>query len=220
MDHIDYVAGSVEFLKCRIDLSKRPMIPRPETEYWTEQAITELRKRVLEIVSPSQLRCLDLFAGSGCIGIAVLKHVPGSFVDFGEKEKKLLSQIRINAKLNHIPKNRYRVIQSDVFSNVKEKYDCIFANPPYVALSKISRVQESVLEHEPLSAIFGGEDGLRFIRPLLKEARFHLKPGGTLYFEFDSWQKKAIETLLKKNQYTSFKFHKDQYGNWRYLSAY
>lgn len=210
-EHVDYIIGFVEFLGCKIDLSKKPMIPRPETEYWVEKAIQDLKKR------EGKIRCLDLFAGSGCIGIAILKHIPGSFVDFGEKEKRFVQQIRISIDLNRISKKRYRIVQSDIFRNLRGSYDVIFANPPYVPSLNIEHVQASVLEQEPLGAIFGGKDGLEYIKPFLKEAVEHLKSNGRIYLEFDSRQKEEIKKLLKKNGYDSVQFFRDQYKKWRYL---
>lgn len=217
-EHVDYVIGFVDFLGCTIDLSKKPFIPRPETEFWVEQAIEQLRKQVLFSSRPP-IRCLDLFAGSGCIGIAVLKHIPQAVVDFGEKEKRLLSQIRLNAKNNGIEKNRYRVLHSDVFSGIKGKYDYIFANPPYIAESKKSRAQTSVLKHEPREALFAGKDGLNIIRKFLNQAKYFLAPGGKIYMEFDSPQKGQIEKFLKRYTYKSWKFQGDQYGKWRFVVA-
>ncbi len=207
--HIDYLIGFVEFAGCRIDLSKKPFIPRPETEFWVEQATQKIQ-------SPRS-HILDMFAGSGCIGIAVLKHMPNAIVDFAEKEKKFLEQIKINARLNGIDSKRYQVIQSDMFSKVKRKYDYIFANPPYIAESKKSKVQKSVLENEPRSALFGGKDGLLYVRQFLKEAKNHLNPNGKIYMEFDSFQKRPIEKVLKQNIYNNFEFFRDQYKKWRYV---
>jgi len=235
-EHIDYVIGWVDFAGCRIDLSKRPLIPRPETEFWVDKAIRDIKRSHYTFSSrftpsaawgPTRLgrkhsaraslvRFLDLFAGSGCIGVAVLKHIPWAKVDFGEKEKKLLNQIIINTKLNGISPKRYQIFQSDIFSNIKEKYDYIFANPPYVAEARKAKVQKSVLEQEPKGAVFGGKDGLYYIRKFLKEAKGHLKPDGKIYMEFDSFQKQAIAKLLKQFGYTRFEFFKDQYGKWRY----
>ena len=221
-EHVDYVIGWVEFLGCKIDLSQKPLIPRPETEYWTEQVIQEIRcKRSWDCPStagtvPATFQVLDLFAGSGCIGIAVLKHIPWAKVDFAEKEKKFLKQIEINAKLNGIAPNRYRLIQSDVFSNIKRKYDYILANPPYVAESRSQRVQKSVLEQEPASAVFAGKDGLTYIRKFLKETKNYLAPRGIVYLEFDSHQKAEVMKLAKAAGAKEVKISKDQFGKWRY----
>lgn len=234
-EHIDYVIGWVDFAGCRIDLSpslagpkprlawsKRSLIPRPETEFWVQQVIRELRGQNFEIdfkISPSSLpslRILDIFAGSGCIGIAVLKHIHGAFVDFAEKDKKLLKQIAINAKLNRIDSRHYRVFQSDVFSNVKGKYDYILANPPYVAETRKAKVQKSVLEQEPRNAIFGGKDGLYYIRKFLKRVGDYLVPGGVVYLEFDSYQKPILKKIIQEAGASDLAFCKDQFCKWRY----
>ena len=254
-EHVDYVIGFVDFLGCRIDVSKKPFIPRPETEYWVERAIQEMlgtkflnnrlvqtpaslaacplgdfppHRRTGKIASESlfknsalshlsSLKCLDIFAGSGCVGIAVLKHIPWAYVDFGEKDKRLLSQIRLNVKRNGIKKTRYRVIQTDVFSGIKKKYDYIFANPPYIAELRKNKVQSSVLRHEPREALFAGKDGLDIMRVFLRQAKDFLVEGGVIYLEFDSFQKPAIERYLKKAGYQSWQFFKDQYGKWRWV---
>jgi len=211
---VAYVIGFVDFLGCKIDLSFRPLIPRPETEFWTEKAIEDIEKS-----GRKKVRCLDIFAGSGCIGVAVLKHAPVAVVDFAEKEKKFLEQIKLNARLNNLSPKRRKFIQSDIFSNISGIYDYIFANPPYVAKRKNAVVQKSVLEWEPAGAIFGGRDGLFYIRKFLKEAEKHLSAGGKIYMEFDSRQKNEIAGILKRLGYGNVNFYKDQYGRWRYLTA-
>ncbi|HBA52799.1 TPA: hypothetical protein DCY68_03330, partial [Candidatus Azambacteria bacterium] len=211
---VAYVIGFVDFLGCKIDLSFRPLIPRPETEFWTEKAIEDIEKS-----GRKKVRCLDIFAGSGCIGVAVLKHAPVAVVDFAEKEKKFLEQIKLNARLNNLSPKRRKFIQSDIFSNISGIYDYIFANPPYVAKRKNAVVQKSVLEWEPAGAIFGGRNGLFYINKFLKQARGHLKPEGKIYMEFDSRQKNEIAGILKRLGYGNVNFYKDQYGRWRYLTA-
>ncbi|MBI2577656.1 MAG: methyltransferase [Candidatus Wildermuthbacteria bacterium] len=162
------------------------------------------------------IKCLDLFAGSGCIGIAVLKYIPWAKVDFAEKGKKFLKQIEINTKLNGIAPERYRIVQSDVFSNVKGKYDYILANPPYIPQKSKHQVEESVLQWEPHGALFGGEDGLDYVRILIEQGRDHLNEGGKIYVEFDSPTKKDVEEILLK-QKLLYCFCKDQFGKWRYV---
>lgn len=216
-EHVDYVIGFVKFLGCKIDLSKGPLIPRPETEYWVGQAIQEVQKSN-NCKRNVPVACLDVFSGSGCIGIAVLKRVPNTVVDFVEKDKRFCNQIVINVKINGINPKRYRVVQSDIFSGVKnKKYDYIFANPPYIAESRKNRVQASVLRHEPREALFAGKDGLDVIRSFLSEAKDFLLPGGKIYLEFDSFQKPLITKIMRSHNFHTFEFFKDQYGKWRYL---
>lgn len=211
---IDYLIGFVEFLGCKIDLSKRSLIPRIETEFWVEKAIADIKKSV-----PESAVCLDLFAGSGCIGFAVLKHIYGAQVDFADINIGCLQQVVINANCNGILSDRYRIIRSDAFGSIKGKYDYIFANPPYLARVKSKSIQPSVLRWEPPDALWGGEDGLRYIRILLRDARKYLKTKGKIYFEFDDYQKDDIEKILFEYGYNGHQFFKDQFGKWRYAVA-
>ena len=210
---LDYVIGFTEFLGCKIDLSKKPLIPRPETEFWVEEAIKEIKK-----IKKRGLRCLDIFSGSGCVGVAVLKNTVSLLCDISEKDKKLLEQIKINLKINKIKPNRYKVIQSDVFKNIKGKYDFILANPPYIGKNKKNKIQKSVLEYEPKKALFGGEDGFIYINKFLGQAKKRLNEGGGIFMEFSPEQKNQIEKIILKHKYSNYEFKKDQYGKWRWVS--
>ena len=211
---VDYLIGFVEFAGCNIDISFKPLIPRAETEYWVQKSIEDMQS------SPKRktnIQCLDMFAGSGCIGIAVLKKINNSHVEFVEKEKGFIQQILFNLKRNKLSKQRFSIICSDVFGEIKGTYDYIFANPPYIAQKREKSVQSSVLTYEPKDALFAGKDGLKYIKKFLKEARYHLAENGKIYLEFDSPQKKEINMLLKEYNYSSWKFHKDQYNKWRFV---
>ena len=261
---LDYVIGFTEFLGCKIDLSKGPLIPRPETEFWVEKAIEDIKKekkkeekevnknlpeieRSFNFWQIYNLRVLDIFSGSGCIGISILKHIRNAKVVFAEKDKNLLKQIKINLKINQpsltcaTPKAparreatawRSKIIQSDVFSNITGKYDYIFANPPYIAEIRKNKIQKSVLKYEPKTSLLGGRDGLFYIRKFLKEAKKYLNKNdpalpvpprrdgmgaSKIYMEFDSIQKKEIEKMIKTLKYNKYQFFKDQYNKWRYV---
>ncbi|MBP8617726.1 MAG: HemK family protein methyltransferase [Candidatus Pacebacteria bacterium] len=215
---LDYIIGFTKFLDCKIDLSYRPLIPRSETEYWVEKAILEIKESYFShLTSKKQIKILDIFSGSGCIGIALLKHLPWATVILAEKNKNFILQIKKNLRLNNISSKRYKVVPSDIFSRVQGKYDYIFANPPYVANSRIKRVQKSVLKWEPHEAILGGSTGLYYIDKLLKQAQNFLKPKGAIFLEFDTWQKKDLEKLLKKCHYTQWSFRPDQYQRLRWV---
>ncbi|MFH0792310.1 MAG: peptide chain release factor N(5)-glutamine methyltransferase [bacterium] len=211
---VDYIIGYCRFLGCHIDLSKKPLIPRPETEWWVEQAINEIKNNGIR----KDYSFLDIFSGSGCIGIGLLKNIDGCHVDFVEINGCLVKQIKINVALGKIKNNRYRVIKSDIFGKVEKKYDIIFANPPYIPEARLKKLPLSVKQFEPHQALFGGNDGLSLINLFLEQAKGHLKKNGLLHMEFDSQQKKSIELILKKYGYRA-EFLKDQYGKWRYLTA-
>lgn len=205
----------MEFLNCRIDLSKWNFRPRAETEFWVKKAISAVSRRSQRY---GVFEVLDMFAGSGCIGIAVLKNIKNSRVDFADIDKKALEQIKINLKLNKISPGRCKIYQSDLFKKLKnKKYHFIFANPPYVAEERRGEVQPQVLKYEPKRALFAGPQGLDAIKKFLKEAKKHLKKKGAVFMEFDPLQKADIELILIKEKYRKFKFNKDQFGKWRWL---
>lgn len=206
----------VEFLGCRIDLSKRPMAPRPETEYWVEQAITAIRNRVSK-EPRNPVSVLDIFSGSGCIGIAVAKHCLNAHITFADKSPTMLEQIKINCANNELGIMNYELIQTEVFSGISKKYDFILANPPYVALGT---GVGGIMDQEPPEALYAGHDGLTVIRPFLFQAREHLASSGQVWLEFGSEQKETVTDLLRTyNYYQNFNctFHRDQHGAWRYV---
>ncbi|OHA82271.1 MAG: hypothetical protein A2675_00475 [Candidatus Yonathbacteria bacterium RIFCSPHIGHO2_01_FULL_51_10] len=137
-------------------------------------------------------------------------------VDFGEHDVNLLAQIEKNITLNGIDAARTRVIKSDIFSNISDTYDYIFANPPYIPKAHGAALPDSVKKFEPYQALFADDDGIFFIKKLIAEAPKFLAPGGSLFIEFDSEQKDEIETLVAKNpSWQRVEFMKDQYGAWR-----
>ncbi len=211
---VDYIVGYCHFLGCHIDLSKKPLIPRPETEWWVEKAVNEIK----ESGTKKRYSFLDIFSGSGCIGIGLLKNIGNCRVDFAETSERFIKQIKINIAFNKIRKDRYQVIKSDIFDKIKGKYDAIFANPPYIPKACLNNLPLSVYKFEPHQALFGGKNGLSLIEPFLRQAIGHLKKNGLIYMEFDSPQKKSIGIMLKKYGYRA-EFLKDQYGKWRYLIA-
>jgi len=217
---VAYLIGWQPFLNCKIDLSLRSFIPEPETEYWTEKAIEIIKNSKLKVKSHNRTKIADVFSGSGCIGVAVLKNVKNAQVDFYEIDKKALKQIKINLRINGILASRCRVISGDAFKKLKKDYDFILANPPYLTPRRKTAIQPAVYKYEPLNALFGGNDGLLYIKKLLCLARHHLKRDGQIWMEFDSWQKKEIEKLLKKFGYRRWQFFRDQYGCWRYVQIF
>lgn len=202
---LDYVIGWRLFLGSLIDLKYKPLIPRDETEFWVENTIKSIQKK-----NP---KCLDIFSGSGCIGISLLAHIPDSQVTFSDIYTK---QINRNLKLNKIDKKRYKVVQSDLFENINDTFDYIFANPPYIP-EKSEDVQKSVSDYEPYEALYAGKDGLKIIKKFLKQVKKYLNLNGIIYLEFNSDQKEEIKRICKD---WKVKFYKDQFDQWRWCKIY
>lgn len=205
-----YVIGHVPFIDVTVDLSCHPLIPRVETEYWVERVLQSLK----EERAPRHV--LDIFSGSGCIGIALARTFPEANVDFAENDAGFLAQIKKNITLNRIDASRTHVIKSDVFSHISGTYDHIFANPPYIPKAHEATLPDSVKKFEPYQALFADDNGLFFIQKLISEAPKFLTPGGSLFIEFDSEQKDTLEAIVTQDpSWQSVEFMKDQYDVWR-----
>lgn len=206
---LSYLIGWVPFLSATISLSSHPLIPRPETEYWTKKAIDEMR----EIEHP--LRVLDLCAGSGCIGISVLQKIPNAVVDFAEINTAHHATISENIIKNDIDPARARIFGGDLFDELTDSYDYILSNPPYID-SEANTVDINVVEHEPHEALFGGEKGFQIIERILHTAPSHLREGGVLCIEHEPAQVALISKTAQSLPYSSLQHEMDQYGVLRY----
>lgn len=204
----EYLLGEVVFCGAKVDLSLRPMIPRPETEFWVKQAIDDLLATRRQFV----LRVLDLFSGSGNVGLAVAKNIPEATVDFIEYDPKLKSGIEHSIIRNNIKKLRTRVLTGDTWEGAGGTYDVIFAVPPYVPPQMKDEVMQELGAESPLS-FFDKEDGYYYHKQVLARAKEFLKSDGVLYLEFDITQREQIEQLVKDNGYQNYSFLKDPYGH-------
>lgn len=210
--HEDYTRGWVPFLGTTIYIDSRPLIPRVETEYWTELVIAEMLANTrpperLGRAGVFAIRVLDLFAGSGCVGVAVLKHVPNAIVDFGELESRHFGTIEKSVRENGIDPKRTRMIQTDVWSNITDRYDVILANPPYLDTSD----QTLGLAHEPGEALYAGEGGMELVKKTIEGAGVHLKPGGSIWIEHGDTQAAQVATICRHAGLSS-SIIPDQYG--------
>jgi release factor glutamine methyltransferase len=205
----DYARGTVPFLGCTIHLDSRPLIPRFETEFWTEKAIEKIKSATRSVT------VLDLCAGSGAIGVAVLKHTSNTRVDFGEIDPSHLPTIAKNISANGIDPERARIFQTDMWSVLNDRYDFILTNPPYIDEKNIDRVQDSVIAFEPHTALFATDNGFALIEIILTGLPEHLSSAGVAFIEHEPEQAERINTTAKKLGLT-VTHQKDQYGVFRY----
>ncbi|HEX5774622.1 MAG TPA: peptide chain release factor N(5)-glutamine methyltransferase [Candidatus Paceibacterota bacterium] len=210
-----YVIGWVPFLGLRIDLSSRPLIPRPETEWWTSELLHDLGMRY----GTRRFRLLDLCAGSGAIGLSVLAKFPNAEVAFGELEPAHTAAIKDSIALNNLDASRASVACGDLFAPfAEERFDVIATNPPYVPDGRA--LEPSVTDYEPASALYAGADGLSLIRRIAAEAPRHLAPAGVLWMECDIENIAEAQDLLPEGGAASAEIRNDQYGRPRVVVGY
>ncbi len=202
---LGYVIGWVPFLDTKIRLDSKPLIPRPETEYWVNLYLNS----VVEKNTP--LRILDLCAGSGAIGVAVANALPNTQVDLVEIDEAHHPTILVNLQQNGIDTSRAHVIGGDLFDVVPQdvRYNYILTNPPYIDPA-LDRTEASVKDHEPHRALYGGVKGTELISRIIEGAPDHLEPGGQLWIEHEPEQTSAIHSLSLE-RYASVRTEKDQY---------
>lgn len=217
-----YVIGWVPFLGLKIYLDSRPLIPRPETEWWTEELIkarTESNTIYGINGSKGSLRVLDLCAGSGAIGCAMLKSIPDARVSFGEVTPAHEATIRKNIEENNLDAARADIRIGDLFAPFAgETFDVIATNPPYIPTERV--LEENVIGFEPHEALLGGDDGLAIIRRIARDAEAHINEGGMLWLECDTEHAEAARELITKGGVKKAEIRTDPYGRPRIIVGY
>jgi release factor glutamine methyltransferase len=207
---IAYIIGWQPFLGLKIYLNSRPLIPRPETEWWTEQLLTNLEVQLPIGSWTSKLRFLDLCAGSGATGCAALAKLSNAQVYFGEIDRAHKATILKNIHENNLDGSRAHICIGDLFEPFKGiKFDVIAANPPYIPENR--KLPKSVADYEPALALYAGADGLDFIRRIAKKLPKHLAKNGIAWVECDSPTAETARALFE-SQNLNAKIKTDQYG--------
>jgi release factor glutamine methyltransferase len=192
---LQHIVGSTSFCGLEIKVSRDVLIPRPETELLAEGAWEFLRARSGPV--GQAVSVLDFGTGSGCLAIAIARHVPDARVRAVDISAAALQVARENAARHNLA-DQVTFVQSDGFQALDRelRFDLVVANPPYIPTGEINQLAPEVREHDPHLALDGGEDGLAFFRRLAKEAPDWLLPGGRLMCEFGDGQAPALKQIF------------------------
>ncbi len=186
---LQYALGNTDFYGIRLAVNKNVLIPRPETEELAERAIAEVSAMQSE---GRKIRVLDLCTGSGAIALAVaLKS--GAEVSASDVSEGALQVARANA-LNADADIKF--IKSDMWTDIADEFDVIVSNPPYIPTEDIKTLDGRVKGFEPLLALDGGDDGLRFYREIALGLDGHLAKDGALLLEFGINQADAVAGIF------------------------
>ena len=107
-------------------------------------------------------RILDLCTGSGCLAILAARAFPKARVDAADISSAALAVAARNVRQHKLGK-RVRLIRSDLFKELKGRYDLIISNPPYVSTPAMRKLPPEY-RYEPGIALAGGGQGLDFVR--------------------------------------------------------
>lgn len=207
------ILGRQSFYGLDFYVNENVLIPRADTECLVDLVLedyAELAKT--EKGNSLPLRILDLCTGSGCIGIAVAKHLPYQELLLVDLSEKALAVAKKNAE-KHLGGN-VRFLQSDLLTAVHEKrFSLLLSNPPYIVSKVIPGLEREVSEYEPKMALDGGEDGLLFYRRIAREAKKVLLPGARLYLEIGYDQGESVKDIFQKEGYEEVEVFPDLSGN-------
>jgi len=185
---LDYVLGNTDFCGIKINVDKRVLIPRFETEVLAAEAVKLINAK------GDGAKALDICTGSGCIAAYIAKN-SGCEVVAADVSEQALEVAGVNLKGLGV-----KLVRSNMFDNIDEKFDVIVSNPPYVRTADIDGLAPQVTA-QPRLALDGGADGLDFYRQIAKSVRSYLARDGILLLECGEGQPEEILKLFEKRDY-------------------
>ena len=192
---LSHLVGFEYFYDRKFKVTSDVLSPRMETEELVYKVIDYIRKNNL-----TNIKILDLCTGSGIIGITLKKELE-------EFDVKILASDISSRALTVAKENASSLeadisfVESDLFSNIKDKFDIIVSNPPYIAHDDKKTIKENVLNYDPHLALFADEEGMYFYRNIIEKSRPYLNEKGIMFFEIGYDQKEKIITLGENNKF-------------------
>jgi release factor glutamine methyltransferase len=219
-----HLTGKQEFWGLECQVTPDVLIPRPETEHVVEVALDRLAVRELRAgrspkLSGDGVTIVDIGTGSGCIALALAKELPSAIIYASDISSAALHVARRNAERLGLAA-RMRFLESHLFDAfLPLKFDLIVSNPPYVGRREANSLAREVRDHEPESALYGGEEGYEVYGALVAQAQAFLKPGGLLVLELGHDSLTAVQPLLETPAWANIGIAQDLAGIPRVLSA-
>jgi release factor glutamine methyltransferase len=210
---IQYLLGKTSFYGLDFEVNDNVLIPRPETEELVDWIISNNQT----ISKSSSLKILDIGTGSGCIAISLAKNLSNAQVFAIDVSEKALTTAKNNAILNEV---NVTFIEQNILDtlDLKQEFDIIVSNPPYVRNLEKEEIKKNVLEYEPHLALFVEDnDALIFYRKIAELAQKNLSNSGQLYFEINQYLGKEMIELLEGMNFKNIELRKDIYGNDRMI---
>ena len=202
---LQYITNEQEFMGEKFFVNEDVLIPQPDTEILVEKAIEFIKNYDNK---KENIKVLDLCTGSGAIAISIKKYLDminiNSEIIASDISEKAIKIAKKNAD-KILADNNIKFIKSDLFedmddySNEDYRFDFIISNPPYIETDIISNLATDV-QKEPLIALDGGKDGLKFYREINKNIKNYLKADGYLLLEIGYDQKKNVMDIFKGSE--------------------
>lgn len=209
---LQYIIEKAWFMGKVYFVNEAVLIPRPETEELVEWII-----EYAQIIN-KPLSMIDIGTGSGCIPISLKLAIPNANLTAIDISKEALAIAQKNAASYHTD---IEWIEQDILQTkqLKDQYDIIVSNPPYIPLREKVAMQKQVADHEPKIALFVPDQfPLIFYSKIAHIGKSALKINGQLFFEIHYDQGDAIIALLNEMGYHA-ELRQDIYGKDRMVRA-
>lgn len=205
---LQYLTGVQEFMGFSFFVSPATLIPRQDTECLVEEAVR----------CANEKRVLDLCTGTGCILLSLAKLCRLSCAVGTDISQEALITARRNADNLGVCADFYC---GDLFQALPKPmtFDLIVSNPPYICTQEIRTLMPEVREHEPMAALDGDRDGLRFYRSIVSEAPEYLDGEGKLIFEIGCEQAEQVCAMMEQRGFADIKVCKDYSSRNRVVSG-
>jgi release factor glutamine methyltransferase len=195
---VAYILGSRHFRRLKLTVDPRALIPRPETELLVE----------VSLALPENARVLDVGTGSGAVALALKDERPDLRVTGSDLSDDALRLAQGNARRLGL---HVCWRSTDLLEGVSDEFDAIVSNPPYVPNRERATLAPEIVRHEPLSALFAGEDGLELIRPLIEQAAVRTSVR-MLALEVGAGQAPVAGELMRSAGFPSVRAERDLAG--------
>ncbi len=187
---VQYIVGNTNFYGYDFKVNRNTLIPRFETELLVEKTYNYIKK----YFNKDNIKILDIGTGSGCIAITLNKLLNSCDITGIDISSEALEVAKENNIINN---TNVKFIESDIFSNVSDKYDVIISNPPYISYDDIE-VMDIVKNNEPHLALYAKDNGLYFYDKIIKDSSKYLIDKFIMAFEIGYKQGKDITKIVNK----------------------
>jgi release factor glutamine methyltransferase len=187
---VAYIIGQKEFYSLELQVDRRVLIPRPETETLVEVALTIGRQNQIPLLA-------EVGVGSGAVAIALAVNLPWVEIYAIDSSSDALTVAEENCR-SHGVLDRVHLLLGDLLAPLPEPVGLIVANLPYVSQDELTTLALDITEYEPLGALDGGPDGLDHIRRLLEQASPWLRPPGMICLEIGASQALSVNEIARK----------------------
>ena len=204
---VQQVTGYQYFCGRKFHVNEDVLIPRQETE----QLVLLMKEKIIKTFGDSDIELLDLCCGSGAIGLSISnEHTSLTLSDISNKAIEVAKRNSEDSSFKNVS-----FVVSDLFTDIKGRFDVIVCNPPYI--ENEDNIDEQVRRYEPMLALIA-KPGYIFYERILAEARDHLNDKYIIGFEIEEDMEKKLTELIERYLPNShFSFYKDICNKTRFV---